>query len=145
MRISRLFTALLCLLLSGLALAESPEGVWTTTDDKTGQKRSEVRLRVENGVLDGTIIQVYAQEGDTGICSKCPGKFKDKPIKDLQFLWGLKENGDNNWEGGEILDPKTGKMYRVKISLKGNKLFVRGYVGVSILGRTQVWVRSGIE
>lgn len=84
---------------------------------------------------------MFPQPGDTGICSKCPGGFKGKKIQGIRFVWGLKKTGDNEWTGGHILDPKTGKVYRAKITMKGNKLYVRGYVGISILGRTQVWVR----
>lgn len=121
--------------------AASPAGNWTTIDDKTGQKRAIINLSVSNGTMNGTITTVYPQPGDSGICEKCPGAFKDKPVKGLQFLWGLKDKGNGEWEGGHILDPKTGKIYRAKISQKGNKLYVRGYVGFSALGRTQVWVK----
>lgn len=121
--------------------AGSPAGSWTTIDDQTGTKRSVVNLSVSNGTLSGTIVKVYPQPGDTGICSKCPGAFKGKKIQGLRFVWGLKDKGNGEWEGGSILDPKTGKIYKVKMTLKGNKLDVRGYVGVSLLGRTQTWVR----
>lgn len=121
--------------------AESITGHWTTIDDKTGQKRAKVNISVTNNVLNGTIVEVVKRPGDTGICSKCPGEFKDKPIQGIQFLWGLKEADNGVWAGGYILDPKTGKIYRAKLTLKGDKLYVRGYVGVSLLGRTQVWVR----
>lgn len=124
-----------------VALAQSPVGTWTTFDDKTGKKRAIVRLVQSGDTLSGTIIQVFPEPGDTGKCVNCPGVFKDKPIKGLQFLWGLKDKGHGEWSDGQILDPKTGKIYRAKMTLKGNKLSVRGYLGVSILGRTQVWTR----
>ncbi len=125
------------------AVAGSLAGTtWMTIDDKTGKPRAEVRLNEQNGIVNGEIVSVIKQSGDTGICSKCPGHFKDKPIKGIQFVWGLKQKGENNWEGGQILDPKTGKIYRAKMLLKGNKLYVRGYVGISVLGRTQVWERK---
>lgn len=116
-------------------------GTWTTIDDKTGKKRAVVQISESGGTLSGRIIKVYPQPGDTGICKKCPGAFKGKKIQGIQFLWGLKKTGDNQWSGGRILDPKSGKVYRAKVTQKGNKLYVRGYIGVSILGRTQVWVR----
>lgn len=121
--------------------AASPAGTWTTIDDKTGAKRAVVNLAVSGNTLSGTIVKVYPQPGDTGVCSKCPGAFKDKKIQGLQFVWGLKDLGNGEWGGGSILDAKTGKIYKAKMSLKGNKLYVRGYVGVSMLGRTQTWVR----
>jgi uncharacterized protein (DUF2147 family) len=121
--------------------AGSPAGTWTTIDDKTGQKRAVVNLSVSGGTLNGTIVKVFPQPGDTGICSKCPGAFKGKKVQGLGFVWGLKDEGNGVWSGGSILDPKTGKIYKAKITVEGNKLYVRGYVGVSVLGRTQVWVR----
>ena len=136
---------LTCLLLFALlphAFANSPVGEWITIDDKTGDKRALVRLVVVDNKLTGTIVRVYPQPGDTGICSKCPGRFKDKPIKGLQFLWNLTGQGHGIWDGGEILEAKTGKIYSAKLRLKGNKLYVRGFVGIAILGRTQVWVRA---
>ena len=133
--------AIVSFLLTPLAFAMSPAGNWTTIDDKTGQKRAVVHISVSGGNMSGSIVKIYPQAGDTGICSKCPGGFKNKPIQGLQFIWGLKDKGNGEWDGGQILDPKTGKVYRAKVSMKGNKLYVRGYVGLSVLGRTQVWVR----
>lgn len=123
------------------AFAASVTGRWTTVDDKTGNKRAVIQLAESGEALTGTIVEVYPQEGDTGICFACPGDFKNKPIRGLQFLWGLKEKEEGKWEGGYILDPKTGKVYRAKLTLKGDKLFVRGFIGFSALGRTQVWMR----
>lgn len=137
-----LIAFLMMVIFAPIAMAAvSPAGTWTTIDDKTGKKRAVVRLVVSGGTLSGTIISVFPEAGDTGMCKNCPGGFKDKPIKGLQFIWGLKDDGNGEWSGGQILDPKSGKIYRAKVSMKGNKLYVRGYVGVSALGRTQVWVR----
>lgn len=126
---------------ASLSFAASPVGQWTTIDDKTGAKRAIVSVSESGGQLSAVIKKVYPQPGDSGICSACPGAFKDKKIQGLRFMWGLKKEGNNQWSGGTILDPKSGKMYRAKVTLEGNKLFVRGYVGVSLLGRTQTWVR----
>lgn len=124
-----------------VAFSQSPVGLWTTIDDKTGDKRAVVKLEKSGDTLTGTIVSVYPKPGDTGICTKCPGDFRDKPIKGLQFLWGLKDLGHGVWDNGEILDAKTGKLYHAKITVKGNKLYVRGYIGFSLLGRTQIWTR----
>jgi len=136
------FIFALCYLPLAIAAAGAPTGTWTTIDDKTGEKRAVVRLSVSGGELSGTIEKIYPQPGDTGICDKCPGAFKDKKILGLRFVWGLKDQGNGEWGGGSILDPKSGKIYRCKVALEGNKLLVRGYVGLSILGRTQTWIRS---
>lgn len=136
---------LLLLILSGSAFAASPVGRWTTVDDETGKVRSVVQIsQGRGGVLSGRILQVYKQAGDTGYCRKCPGSFKNKPVKGLRFMWGLKPDGERRWAGGKILDPKKGKIYKCKIELSqdGKRLNVRGYVGVSLFGRTQTWRRK---
>ena len=125
-----------------VAEALTPAGVWTTVDDKTGKQRADVRLVITDGVLNGTIIGVHRQPGDIGICAACPGDFKDKPVIGLPFIWGLRETSDGTWAGGRILDAKTGKIYRVSMAVKDDKLYVRGYLGVSWLGRTQIWVHG---
>lgn len=124
-----------------VTFAQSPAGTWTTIDDHTGKKRGIVKITENGNMLTATVVGSYPEKGDINICSNCPGAFKDKPIVGLQFAWGLKGNGKGEWDGGQILDPKTGKIYRAKMTLKGNKLYVRGYIGVSMLGRTQIWVR----
>lgn len=125
-----------------VALAASPVGTWVTIDDKTGKKRALVTINESGGTLSAVIDKVFPQPGDTGICEKCPGSFKGKKIQGLQFMWGLKNEGTNEWGGGSILDPKSGKIYRAKITVEGNKLLVRGYLGISLLGRTQVWQKQ---
>lgn len=126
-----------------LSLAgQSPAGNWTTRDDKTGVKRAIIHITESNGTLSGTVAQVFPQPDDEKLCIHCPGAFKDKQILGLTFMWGLKDKGNGEWGDGSILDPKTGKIYRAKLSLNGEKLQVRGYLGVSILGRTQVWTRE---
>lgn len=142
MKIKQLFLSVLgMLMISGVVAAQSIDGLWTTIDDATGKKRAIIRLHESGNQVSGQIVKVFPQPGDTGICSKCPGNFKNKPIQGLGIVWGLKKQGNNEWVGGHILDPKNGKVYRVKMTLEGNRLQVRGYVGFSALGRTQVWVR----
>ena len=133
---------MLCLLPLSLAMAESATGMWTTVDDETGKKSAVVQLFETNGLLNGRIVKVFSQSGDTGVCSKCTDEFKDKPIINLQFIWGLKDKGAGIWEDGRILDARSGKIYRVNITVKEDKLYVRGYLGFALLGRTQVWLRA---
>lgn len=121
----------------------SPVGYWTTIDDKTKKARSVVRITERNGVLFGGIVNVFKQPGDTGFCQNCPGRFKGKPVKGLQIMWGLKQSSPTVWSGGNIIDPKVGKIYRVKVTMmpNGKQLKVRGYIGVSLFGRNQIWYR----
>jgi uncharacterized protein (DUF2147 family) len=134
--------AILMAIFMPLSYAGNPDGTWTTISDVDGKKRALVRVYQSGGKLYAKIVKVVRKKaGDTDKCSKCPGNFKNKPISGLTFMWGLKKTGPNEWSGGKILDPKKGKIYNAKATLKGNKLYIRGYVGVSLLGRTQVWVR----
>jgi len=125
-----------------VALALSPVGKWATIDDKTGKSRALIEIVAEGDTLSGRILKVHPQKGDTGICSKCPGALKDQPITGLRFLWNVRQINKNVWSDGSILDPKTGQVYRARLTLEDNKLFVRGYIGVALLGRTQVWTRQ---
>jgi len=124
---------------------DSPAGVWKTIDDKTGRERSLVRIVDRNGVFEGKVEQVFPLPGDdpSHLCKKCEGERKDQPIIGMIFLWGLKKDGDH-YSGGEILDPKTGTIYRARMRLTegGRKLEVRGYVGLSLFGRSQTWLRE---
>ena len=132
---------LVMLAMAAVVQAQSPAGLWTTLDDATGQPSAIVELTLKDETLRGTVRKVFPQPGDLGRCSQCSGDFKDKPIVGLGFLWGLKDRGQGIWLGGHILDPKTGQVYRVKLKQEGNKLLVRAYYGLAILGRTQVWVK----
>lgn len=122
----------------------SPQGRWRTIDDETGKPKSIVRLWVEDGKLYGKVDSIFPEPGKTPdpLCDKCPGDFRGKRVKDVRFLYGLKVEGDE-WTGGEILDPNKGKIYRCKLRVdEDNKaLTVRGYIGVSLIGRSQRWER----
>lgn len=119
-------------------------GEWTTISDKTHEPRAVVRIVDKAGVLEGYILRVYKKAGDQGYCLKCPEPLKNKPIVGLRFLWGLKQSGSNEWAGGKILDPKAGRIYNCKLTLSddGKTLSVRGYIGVSLFGRTQTWFKK---
>ncbi len=105
-----------------------------------------MQITEENGVLHGKIIKLFPRKDrpPNPTCEKCEGDKKNQPILGLEFLWGLKKSSDTKWEGGEILDPESGSVYSSKAELieNGNKLKVRGFLGISILGRTQVWERA---
>lgn len=123
-----------------LAYAGSPDGDWTTVDE-SGTKRAVIHLTVADGKMNGYVAGVFPQPGDSPTCDKCPGSFKGKQVKGMRIIWGLQDKGQGEWVDGKILDPKSGKIYNANMTLKGNKLHVRGFIGVSLLGRTQVWVR----
>ena len=145
--LNRLFFASYLLVVSLSLSAQSVDpalGVWKTIDEKTNQPSSLIRLEEKNGELIGTVIELIPTPGEPLIthCRLCKGERKDKPIVGMVIMNGLKKEKPGYWSGGEILDPEEGDIYKVKIATDdGKTLKVRGYIGISLIGRTQVWVR----
>lgn len=136
------------LLLAGAAYAAdlTPAGTWTQVDDATGKPKSLIEITQQpDGTLQGVVRLVYFSDQGTNdpICKKCEGERHDQPVVGMTVLWGVKQDG-GSWDGGQILDPGNGKTYKVKLTLAdgGQKLDVRGYIGMPMLGRTQTWVRK---
>jgi uncharacterized protein (DUF2147 family) len=116
--------------------------VWKTIDDKTGKAKALVKFTEQkNGTLSASIQQVLTP-GEENSCSKCEGPYKNKSLKGLAIVHGLKNAGANKYEGGSIIDPNSGKTYKLKSTLNNNTLEMRGFIGVSALGRTQTWHRA---
>lgn len=129
--------------LAGIISAQSQSvvGKWKTIDDETGAAKSVVEIYEANGKIYGKVVQILEKGKEDKLCEECKGDKKNKPIKGLVIIDGLSKNG-NEWDGGKIIDPRSGKEYKCAISLENeNKLKVRGYVGFSLLGRTQYWTR----
>jgi uncharacterized protein (DUF2147 family) len=127
-----------------LALAqETPVGLWKTIDDETKQARSLVRITEKDGVLTGKIEKILDAGKADAKCTLCTDARKDQPIQGMVILTGLKKF-DAEWGEGQILDPNNGKVYKSKAKVLegGKKLEVRGFVGVALLGRSQIWVRE---
>ena len=120
----------------------SVEGLWISQDDETGKEKSEVLLYVEDGKLYGKIIRLLLPEDQGKRCEKCKGENKNKPIAGLVIVKDLSLEKDT-WEDGTIMDPKSGKVYDCYLNLESpNVLKVRGFLGFSLLGRTQTWKRK---
>ncbi len=124
--------------------SSTPVGLWKTIDDVTGNERSYVRIVEVGDELQGKVEKLFPFPGDDpeNLCEKCKGERKNQPVVGMTILWGLKDEG-GVWKGGEILDPDNGKTYRCKMSVSenGRELDVRGYIGISLIGRTQTWLR----
>lgn len=117
-------------------------GTWKTYDDETGRPAALVRIFEDRGVYAGRVLAVLDGQGPSR-CGKCTGERRDQPIAGMLILTGLRRQGER-YSGGEILDPEEGRVYRVEARLteQGRKLSVRGYLGLPILGREQVWERQ---
>jgi uncharacterized protein (DUF2147 family) len=121
----------------------SPVGVWRTFDDKTGKARAIVRIYEQGGKLFGRIEQTFTPGGEHRVCVPCTDERKNQPIVGLLIIRNIKRNGDE-YSGGDILDPESGSVYRCKMHLEqdGARLVLRGYIGISLLGRSQTWQRQ---
>lgn len=124
---------------------DSPVGRWRTVDDVTGKAKSIVAIWEENGKLYGRVQNLVNPDpkDPNPRCEDCTGDQKNKPVIGLRILWDLQKDGDA-WSGGTILDPANGKTYKCLLQLVdgGTKLKVRGFIGLSLLGRTQYWQRE---
>ena len=139
----RQFVGLVLLIFASVSFAQgTPEGLWRTIDDETGEAKSHVRITARDGQFYGTVEEILNLEKKSSICDQCPGDRLGVPIEGLEILRDMKPKGDA-WAGGTILDPKKGKVYKAKMSLNetGEELTVRGYIGFSLIGRSQLWQR----
>jgi uncharacterized protein (DUF2147 family) len=129
---------------AGAPSAAPPEvGLWQTISDKTGKPEGYIRVTLVGGELRGVIERGMPQDDPNELCTKCPGERKNQRKIGMTIMKGLHPQ-DGWWGGGEILDPDNGTVYRCKVRAveSGRKLEVRGYIGISLLGRTQTWLRS---
>lgn len=125
--------------------ANNPIGYWKTIDDKTGRVKSILKIwQTADNTLAGQVMKVFPLPGadPNPVCSQCKGAYHNKPILGMVILWGSKFDG-KKWSHGEILDPKNGKVYSCNIEPLNNgaNLKVHGYIGMPLLGRTQIWER----
>ena len=133
------FALIICAVLTGTA--QDVLGKWKTIDDETGQAKSIVEIYKQDGKIYGKVIEILDPTKQKAVCKDCPEDAKGKPILGLVILKGLEKDG-KEYSGGTILDPNSGKVYKCLIALEdANKLKVRGYVGFSLLGRSQYWHR----
>jgi uncharacterized protein (DUF2147 family) len=134
--------AMLAIMLSSTVFAASmasPAGLWKSYDDD-GQATGYVRISEMNGIYTGVIEQII--EAGEEYCSACKDERNGQKLIGMAIIKNIKAKNEG-FGGGEILDPYSGNIYRVKLKLKdaGKKMEVRGFIGISLLGRTQVWER----
>lgn len=133
------FALIICAVLTGTA--QDVLGNWKTIDDETGEAKSIVEIYKKDGEIYGKVVDILDPSKKDATCRDCPDDAKGKPIMGLVILKGLKKDG-KEYSGGTILDPNNGKVYKCLIALENaDKLKVRGYIGFSLLGRSQYWQR----
>jgi uncharacterized protein (DUF2147 family) len=143
-----LWTLLLALCTATLGISaqagSTPAGTWHSIDEKTGQPRAEIRISEQRGVFTGRIVRSLqaTTAGVLEVCDKCPDDRKGKPMVGLDIIRNATRAADaDSWDGGEILDPDKGKIYKLQLQMLdgGQKLQVRGYIGPFF--KTQIWLR----
>ena len=123
----------------------SPVGLWQAVDDDTKQPTGWFLISEHNGVYDGIIAKMFLKPGEDPnvVCDQCKDDRHDHPWLGLEIIRGMKQEGDDKYGGGTILDPRDGKIYKatMKVTPDGQTLIVRGYLGFELLGRNQYWTR----
>lgn len=125
----------------------TPVGVWKTIDDRSQKPRSVVKIIETTEALTGVMTERLDEGASPGdVCTKCTDDRKDRLLNGLEIIRGIKPtpDGTGRWGGGRILDPESGKEYRVQLTPinGGKRLEVRGFLGTPWIGRTQVWIRK---
>ena len=118
--------------------------VWQTIDEETKQPKAIVKFTEQQDGALTAVIQKSVSVGQENACTKCEGPYHNKSLKGLRIVSGLKSAGDTHYDSGTILDPQSGKTYKLKGNIVegGKKLELRGFIGFAALGRNQTWIRA---
>ena len=132
---------LLLMTVSFISYGQTITGQWETFDEETNEKKALIEIYKTNDTYFAKIVNSYKSDADK-VCENCKGSKKGQKIRGLVIIEDIKKDGDE-YNDGTILDPENGKEYKCYLELEEpNKLKVRGYLGFSLLGRTQYWIRK---
>ncbi|TBW29023.1 DUF2147 domain-containing protein [Gramella sp. KN1008] len=136
-----LLSILICFLTGFCLNAQQVLGKWENTNPQ-GKVNSIIEIYKKGDKIYGKVHRIMNEEDRDRLCTECEGELKDEPIEGMELMRGLKKEGDE-YTGGKIIDPKTGKEYRCKIWLDEDNpdvLKVRGYL--AFFYKTKVWHRA---
>src|SRR5579862_447764 len=129
------------------AAPQTPAGLWQAVDDDTKQPTGWFLISNHDGVYSGIIAKMFLKPGEdpNAVCSACKDDRLNHPWLGLEIIRGMKQDPDkpDKYDDGTILDPRDGKVYKANMTVTpdGQTLVVRGYIGISLLGKNQYWTR----
>lgn len=138
----------LCLGLASCIIAKD-YGYYISVDE-SGKKTARWHIYEENNELYGKIVKMF-EYSDDEICDVCEKTYpfftyssdvSKMKIIGAPILYKLKKENENTYKSGYIIDPETGKLYRANATFKDDKLILRGYIGFSLIGRSQTWIKE---
>jgi uncharacterized protein (DUF2147 family) len=116
-------------------------GRWKTVDDADGKEKAVVEIYERQGMIYGKVVRLSPGVKNPN-CKNCPGELKDKPIVGMVIMKNLTKT-ENGAKGGQVMDPGNGNTYSCNLELVGpDKLKLRGFIGITAIGRTQYWYRE---